>query len=112
MIRTDDDNHLILKERFEHQFLIACDVAGDRQIKFAVQQRLDGPPGRFGDYAHFDARELEAERFEHRRQPVIARIALGADSQNAFSMQSNLADVFLNALEFVQNGPRRTEYSL
>src|SRR6266436_5640367 len=106
MTGAHDRDQLVFEEWLEAQLLIASDRAGDRKIESAVQQRLDWPAGRFGDDAHFYAREFAIERFEYRRQPVIARVAFGADSQDAVAVQRNLANVFFSALQLFQHRRR------
>src|SRR4030095_17158938 len=111
MIGAYDHHHLIFEELLECQFLISGDRAGDRKIELSIQQGFDGPVSCFGVYSNLDPRELRVKRLEHRRKPVIAGIALGADPQNAFAMKRDLANVLFGALQFLEYNGRRTEQS-
>ena len=51
----------------------------DAEVDAGVQQRGDRVPGRIGDDLHVDVRVSSAKGRQHRREPVVAGVALGAE---------------------------------
>ncbi len=85
MRRREDGHHLVLEQLRRHDAAILDRVADDGDVERAVDEVRDGIGRGPGLDAHVDPRMALPVALEQRRQPVIARVALGGHTQQAAS---------------------------
>src|SRR5438093_4860384 len=82
IVLRHDEQQLVLEERCGGNTPVADGVAHDAEIELSGDEGADGPSGGSGHDADVDFRMHHAKSPQHRREPVIAGIALRRATQH------------------------------
>src|SRR5215831_8499367 len=91
--------HFILKQRLKQKVSISRIRADDRKLNLSLQKCRHWMRRRGSINQHFHSWMSLLKISQHRWQPVIAGVALGADSEGTCSSGALVSDFVFRALE-------------
>lgn len=108
MIGVENNDEFVVEERVVFEALVLAGICNDADVNLAVEQGRERMMCRFDDDVHVSAGERLLEELEASWQPVVARVAFGADAERR-KAGGDRTKFFFSGFQLLEDGTRAIE---